>query len=122
MAKGERSLRELSTRIWLDEELWNAIRSRAIAERTTVRALIPHLLGQIVAGQRGVPSVPEILSRPPGTTPPAAPAPAEAGPPVVVLAEMYRCDICGAEVRLGGLSNHMGKHLKERRAAEAEGS
>jgi hypothetical protein len=41
---------------------------------------------------------------------------------MVPLADVYRCGVCGAEMRLGGVSNHMGKHKKEREAAEAERS
>lgn len=104
---------ELSTRVWLDERLWETVRGRAIAEGTTVRELIPRLVKQGVS-PRLVPAVPP--------APAAVSRPAPPGPPVVALSETYRCDECGAEVRLGGLSNHLGKHLKERQAPQAERS
>ncbi len=103
---------EVSTRIWLDERLWDHLRTRALAEGVTVRELLPRLVRQAVAG-------PVSPTQP---APPAVRSPAEAGLPTVVLAEMYRCDVCGAEVRPGGLSNHLGRHLKERQAGAAERS
>jgi hypothetical protein len=113
-------LTELSTRIWLEEGLWNQVSTRAIAEGTTLRELIPKLLGAAVSVQAA----------------PAAPSPGSAaqvereagdsaedtGPPVIVLSDVYCCAVCGAQVKVGGLTAHMGKHVKERQAVEAERS
>ncbi len=111
---------EISTRIWLDEALWHKVRSRAISEGTTIRELVPRLMGQM-------------LGEPPASTGPSKMAPpgqagqepaAEAGTslPVVVLSDLYRCGVCGAEVKVGGLTIHMGKHVKEQRANDGERS
>lgn len=105
---------ELSTRIWLDERLWEALLERAAREQTTTRELIPHLVGQAIAGRAA--TVP-----PPAPTLPlpiAGDADGADGPPLMPLSEVYRCSVCGIQVRLGGVSQHMGKHLKERQAAE----
>jgi hypothetical protein len=111
---------ELSTRIWLDERLWAALRQRAIAEGVTIAELIPRLVQQTMTAPSGVRSQPAAAPAP-------APTPEQSGPdegdlPTAVLSPSYRCAVCGAEVRLGGLSNHLGKHLKERAASEAERS
>ncbi|HEX5505424.1 MAG TPA: hypothetical protein VFW96_22595 [Thermomicrobiales bacterium] len=111
---------EISTRVWLEEGQWDTVRERAVAEGTTVRALIPRLLERALAGG---PPRPEAAPPPPAPAPPPPPAATEdAGPPVVALAPVYTCAVCGAQVRAGGLSNHLGKHLKEQQAAEAERS
>ena len=115
---------EVSTRIWLDEGLWDELRRRAIRERVLVRELIPRLLAQnAVAAVRA--AVPPPPVAPPAATAPAAPPPAQAsapiddGPPVVPMAEVYRCGVCGAEIKLGAVSQHINRHLKEAQAAEA---
>lgn len=115
---------EISTRVWLDEHVWIEVTNRAVIEGMTVRELIPRLVQQSLpvaltsAGQGEPYSDPQ--------TPAAATltesVDTTSGLPVVTLSDVYRCGICGAEVRLGGLSNHIGKHKKEREAAEAEGS
>jgi hypothetical protein len=92
-----------------------------MTEGTTVRELIPQLVKQSLAA-----SV-QTRSATPAPQPAATPSinvetVAEDGMPVMPLADVYRCGICGAEMRLGGVSNHMGKHKKEREAAEAERS
>lgn len=112
---------ELSTRVWLDERLWDTVRRRAIAEGTTIRDLIPRLVHQSVNPVARV-LTPTPAPMPAPVTPPASPVAtvtADSGPPVMVLAELYRCGECGAEVRLGGVSNHMGRHLKERQAPQS---
>ncbi len=58
---------EISTRIWLDEPLWSAIRERALARGVTVRE----------------------------------------------LADISHCAVCGQEVKLGAVSQHLGKHRRE---------
>jgi hypothetical protein len=40
----------------------------------------------------------------------------------MALSDIYRCGVCGTEIRLGGVSQHMNKHKKEREASEAERS
>lgn len=109
---------EISTRIWLDEHLWDGVRSRADAEGTTIRALIPELLAQSLASSvaRAEPVRPPSVEAPPQTL--SSPA----GPPVVGLSDNYLCGVCGAQIRLGGLSNHLGRHVKEQQAAEGERS
>lgn len=111
---------EISTRIWVDERLWDQLRSRAQAEGTTVRELIPLLVHQAVVS---TPVRPEVV--PPATAAsrePSPPAASDSTIPVVPLSETYQCGICGAQVRLGGLSNHLGRHLKEQQASDTERS
>jgi hypothetical protein len=104
----------------LEERLWNAVTNRAVTEGTTVRELIPLLVNQSLAAPRTMQnSHPAAVSV---SAPPVAAEPGESGLPVMPLADIYRCGVCGAEMRLGGVSNHMGKHKKEREAAEAERS
>jgi len=96
---------EVSFRIWLDDALWETLRRRAVAERVTARDLIPRLLAQTAAGSRPAP---------------AAAAPARMGAtglPIVPLAEQYECGVCGATLRLGAVSQHVNKHLREHQAA-----
>jgi hypothetical protein len=116
---------EISTRIWLDERLWNEVTDRAVTEGMTVRELIPRLVNRCLAvasastWQTGSEAGP---IAPAGALPsPDSPA-AEPGLPVVALSDIYRCGVCGAEVRLGGVSQHMNKHKKERESSEAERS
>lgn len=116
---------EISTRIWLDERLWNDLRSRAETEGVTVRELIPLLVRQVVsqgpAKDAVVPQeTPSAAARQPALAP--SPPPAEVGPPIVTLSDVYQCGVCGLQVRLGGLSNHLGRHLKEQQTADAERS
>jgi len=118
--KGGASLGEISTRIWLDEGLWDEIRSRAIADGVTVRELLPRLVAQALSGASARAEPPVPAPRSAGSS--AASAAAESGPPVLVLSDIYRCDVCGAQVKLGGMTIHMGKHMKERQAPEAERS
>lgn len=115
---------EVSTRVWLDGRLWDKVTRRAVAEGTTVRELIPQLVNQsLAAPAASAQNRPAIVAPPPAdTSPVAAETVAEDGMPVMPLADVYRCSICGAEMRLGGVSNHMGRHKKEREAAEAERS
>lgn len=112
---------EVSTRIWLDEGLWDEIRSRAIADGVTVRELLPRLVAQALSGPSAR-AEPQVPTAPGGAGSPAAGAVAESGPPVLVLSDVYRCDVCGAQVKLGGMTIHMGKHAKERQAPETERS
>ncbi|MHB0875621.1 MAG: hypothetical protein ACYC5O_06225 [Anaerolineae bacterium] len=110
---------DISTRIWLDEGLWEAVRRRAIAEGATVRELIPQLLGCALAqggpgGQTGTAAPP---GGPSGECTLAAAA--SSGTPAVPLAEAYICGVCGEELKLSRLSAHLGKHLKEQQASEA---
>lgn len=118
-------MREVSTRVWLGEKVWTELQNRAAAEGTTVRELIPRLVGRGLTGSAEPapavgPAAPATTQRP-GPTP-AESAEPEAGPPVIVLSSLYRCDVCGGQVKLGGLTIHMGKHMKERQAADAERS
>lgn len=110
---------DISTRVWLPEPLWDVVRARALADGTTVRELIPRLLDQAVTGRptSGSDAAPVAVAATPATT-----APAASEPPTVPLSDSYQCGVCGAQVRAGGLSNHLGKHLKEQQAAEAERS
>jgi hypothetical protein len=113
-------LREVSTRVWLDGELWEQLSDRAIAEGVTVRDLVPRLVGQAIA-----PAPPAPVARAPlvsATSAPAGAPPVESGPPILVLSDVYRCAVCDAVVKVGGLTIHMGKHMKELRAPEAERS
>ena len=97
-----------STRVWLEEELWEEMRRRSIAKGTTVRELIPHLLGQALSRSSGPAEAGE---RPP--SPPAIPEAEGEGPPTVPLAEEYRCGVCGGIYKLGGLSTHLRRHSDE---------
>lgn len=120
MKAGEVSLSEISTRIWLDEALWHKVRSRAISEGTTIRELVPRLIGQML-GESPASTRPSTMS-PPSYAGQAPAAEAGTSLPVVVLSELYRCGVCGAEVKVGGLTIHMGKHVKEQRANDGERS
>ncbi len=111
---------EISTRVWLDERLWEDVRLRAEAEGTTIRELIPVLVGRVIQAGAVPEERPVIASRSPAETSPTPST--EPGPPTVTLAEVYQCGVCGAQIRLGGLSNHLGRHLKEQQAAEGERS
>ncbi|MBI4318459.1 MAG: hypothetical protein HY675_08215, partial [Chloroflexi bacterium] len=106
---------EVSTRVWLNEELWQKVRDRAIADGTTVRELIPQLIGQSLreVATKGEPKKTPAVEAP---TPTAAQR--SSGPPVIELAEVYRCGVCGTDVKMGGLTIHMGKHMKERQAQQ----
>lgn len=110
---------EISTRIWLDEQLWHKVRSRAVAEGITVRELLPRLLGQIVTE---TPPKARPVAMPKVEVSPVITPVAESGPPTIVLSDIYRCGVCGTEVKVGGLTIHMGKHMKEQRANEGERS
>lgn len=112
---------EVSTRIWLDERLWNEIMDKAMSEGITVRELIPRLVRRSIMGaptsaRQGGPAA-EAVSAP--STGSASP---QQGPPVMALSDVYRCGVCDAEIRLGGVSQHMNKHKKEREASEEERS
>ena len=111
---------EVSTRIWLDESLWNAIRERALAQGTTVRELLPDVIGQALAGVRPRAEKPAAVAAPVSAA--AVVPPSESGPPLAVLADVYQCAVCGMEVKLGGLSQHLGKHRREQEAPIAERS
>jgi len=113
-------LSEMSTRIWLDEQVWHKVRSRAVAEGTTVRELIPRLISQVLAElpTKAKPAAAPLVPVAPG----AINANTESGPPTVPLSDVYRCGVCGGEVKVGGLTIHMGKHVKEQRANGAERS
>ncbi|MGI8552439.1 MAG: hypothetical protein ACR2PL_16865 [Dehalococcoidia bacterium] len=115
-------MNELSTRIWLDERLWQTLSGRAIAEGTTVRDLIPKLIDQAVTGATR-PAPPASLAQ---AAKEAASAMVnlmpDAGPQTVAPAETYRCAECGAQLRVGGLSIHLSKHVKEQQTQEAERS
>lgn len=114
---------EISTRIWLDERIWDDVRRRAEAEGTTIRELIPLLVGRVLAEPAPASTR---AQAPPSAAPPApslAIGPAsDSGPPVVALSDVYQCGVCGAQIRLGGLSNHLGRHQKEQQATDAERS
>jgi hypothetical protein len=116
---------EISTRIWLDERLWEDLRSQAETEGITVRELIPLLVRQ-VAGKGVAPEAAvsrESASAPARPlTPEPPPLPTAGGPPIVTLTAEYQCGVCGVQIRMGGLSNHLGRHLKEQQSAEAERS
>ena len=116
---------EVSTRVWIDDALWEELRQRALADKTTVRELIPQLLqqgiGHTQAAHPGADEAKAALPTP-GVVSPGAEPGAETEVPVVELSDVYRCAVCGAQVKLGGLVIHMGKHLKERKAAEEERS
>ncbi len=108
-----------STRIWLEDSLWDQVARMAVSEGTTVRELLPRLIAGSLAGSLA----PPLPSAPRATVGPAADEPSvTAGPPVVTLAEAYRCGECGAQIKTAGLSAHLGKHLRERQAAETERS
>jgi len=111
---------EISTRVWLDERLWDDVRHRAEAEGTTIRELIPALVRLVVTGSPIAEERPAVIAHPPADAP--APPLAEPGLPTVALSDVYQCGVCGAQIRLGGLSNHLGRHLKEQQSAEAERS
>ncbi len=120
---GDADLSEISTRIWLDEQLWNEVTNRATAEGTTVRELIPQLVSQCLTSSLASQVSPQMgAAAPAGAASSHLSPPSEPGPPVVVLSAVYRCGVCGAEVRLGGVSNHLGKHLKEQQSSEVERS
>ncbi|HVC32074.1 MAG TPA: hypothetical protein VNL16_01035 [Chloroflexota bacterium] len=111
---------DISTRVWLDERLWDGVRNRAEAEGMTIRELIPRLV------RHGL-NEPAVMAEPvavavPSSTPALDSPSSEPGPPVVALSDVYQCGVCGAQVRLGGLSNHLGRHLKEQQASDAERS
>lgn len=111
---------DISTRIWLDERIWDRIRRRAEAEQTTIRELIPRLVSEFLdkpttASAQMAPAAPTTTSSPSEAT-------SESGVPVVALSDVYQCGVCGAQIRLGGLSNHLGRHQKEQQASEAERS
>lgn len=90
---------EVSTRVWLDEALWDELRRRAIREGVLVRDLIPRLPAQNAAGA--------------GRT--VAPGrPDDGGPPVAPMAEVYRCGACGAAV-----NQHINRHHKKAQTAAA---
>jgi hypothetical protein len=106
-----------------------AVSRRAIAEGTTVRELAPRL---IEAGLRGAPhgspapatpAAPVPAAPPPPTPSQPASAPeaalALARPPIVVMSELYTCGVCNAELKLGAVSQHVNRHLKEHLAAQA---
>lgn len=114
---------EISTRVWLDERLWDNVRRRAEAEGTTIRDLIPLLVGRVLT-EPATAAIREQSSPPSSSPSPAlAMGPAvESGPPVVALSDVYQCGVCGAQIRLGGLSNHLGRHLKEQQSTDAERS
>ncbi|MBV9281229.1 MAG: hypothetical protein JOZ41_14205 [Chloroflexi bacterium] len=112
---------EVSTRIWLDDQLWEAVTNRAVTEGITVRELIPRLVDQSMT-VAPAPVGQADAAEPARTLPLPEIAEGEASLPILPLADVYRCAICGAEVRLGGVSNHLGKHKKEREASEAERS
>ena len=109
---------EISTRVWLDEDLWETMQRRAVAEGATVRELIPRLLGYVLADLAPAGQAMTVTPRagPTQECTPAAGGPS--GVPVVPLAEAYGCGICGEELRLSRLSAHLGKHLKELQASE----
>lgn len=111
---------EISTRIWLDEKLWQAVRDRAIAEGITARELIPRLLNQALSEALTVASHPPTIEASAG--PPIERLLTEAGPPVVTVADVYRCAACNAEVKAGGIGIHISKHIKERQAQQLERS
>src|SRR5579883_3476631 len=46
--RGDATVSEISTRVWLDERLWEDVRLRAEAEGTTIRELIPVLVGRVI--------------------------------------------------------------------------
>jgi hypothetical protein len=111
---------EISTRIWLDERLWDGIRKRAETEGITIRELIPRLVGEVLSEPS--PRKEQTASTSPAQTHPAESPLAESGPPIVALSDVYQCGVCGAQIRLGGLSNHLGRHQKEQQAMDAERS
>lgn len=113
---------EVSTRIWLDERVWNEVASRAVLERTTVRELLPQLVSQSLGGAATPVSEGDRQAVPSSSGSSAQAQTSEAGLPVIPLSDAYCCGVCEAEVRLGGVSNHLGKHKKEREASEAERS
>ena len=114
-------MNEISTRIWLDERVWKEIADRARAEGTTVRELIPQFVRQSLGARPSV-AVDASQSAPSVPTSPSSSPASEPGLPVVLLSDAYGCGVCGAEVRLGGLSNHLAKHRKEQEASELERS
>jgi hypothetical protein len=96
---------EISTRVWLDERLRGEVSNQAIAEGMTVRELIPRLVSRSLAPHPASQADRQV-SLP---TPAAVPASdesstAQPGPPILALADVYRCGVCGAEIRLGGVS------------------
>jgi hypothetical protein len=116
---------EISTRIWLDEPLWNAVTDRAITEGVTVRELIPQLVRQCLTASPAAVVAERREAGPPASAAAVSlleSADAETGLPIMPLADVYLCSVCGAEVRLGGVSQHMNKHKKERESSEAERS
>ncbi|MCL5257411.1 MAG: hypothetical protein M1319_06400 [Chloroflexi bacterium] len=111
---------EISTRVWLSDDLWQKVRKLAIARKTTVREEIPRLIGQALSESPSEPGLP--AKAPSIGTSPTVPKQTESGLPIIELHEVYRCAVCGADVKVGGLTMHMGKHMKELRAREAERS
>ncbi len=111
---------EISTRVWLDERLWQKVRSRAVADGTTVRELIPRLIAQILS-EAPTKGAPPAKARAVEAPIPVS-TPETSGPPVIELSDVYRCGVCGADVKMGGLTIHMGKHMKELKVQQAEGS
>ena len=116
---GASALSEVSTRLWFEEGLWNALSRRAIAEHITIRELAPRLVNEALRGA----TRPAAAPHPQPVQAPLPPAPvasdAAAGPPVVPMAETYICGVCGAEIKLGAVSQHINRHLKEQQAAQA---
>jgi hypothetical protein len=112
-------LSELSTRVWLDERLWDGLRRRAVAEKVTVRELIPRLVARAM-GEGPAAAVLPAATVP--RAPTAATTQAESDLPVIPLAELYRCAVCEGQVKLGALAMHMNKHMKEQQAPNAERS
>ncbi len=107
---------DISTRVWLDEKLWEALRRRAVAEGTTARDLIPRLLGRALAegragAQASVAAAP--VAAPAESVGAAGPS---VGTPVVPLVEAYICGVCGEELKPSRLSAHLGKHVREQQA------
>ncbi len=101
---------EISTRVWLDEGLWQKVRNRAIADGTTVRELIPRLITQILS-QAPTKGAPPGKARAVEVPPPPS-TPATSGPPVIELSDVYHCGVCGTDVKVGGM-------LAEKAAAAA---
>ncbi|MHB8576495.1 MAG: hypothetical protein ACYDCQ_14330 [Dehalococcoidia bacterium] len=113
---------EISTRVWLDERLWDAVRQRALREGATARDVIPQLVGQALSGARAaaapVPQpatvpLPALAPSPPQALAGGEPAVGTSGFPIVPMAEQYECGVCHATLRLGAVSQHVNRHLKE---------
>jgi len=123
-AKGKAGVSEVSTRIWLDEALWEELVRRATAQGTTIRELVPRLLAAALspsttASEASAPGSPAANARESREAVAGEEGGAQTGPTVVPLAEVYRCAVCGEEVRLSRLSAHLGRHLKESQTSEA---